>query len=167
MQHPFRFRLTNIGKGLPQGEKLGLNINRDGDLIGLFVSSQSVIEPTGSDSLATARKSANDAAPPDKPSWADTLELELDEAKYTLRRTCKPYNICQPVQLPPSQWDLLVLLLNAGKNGTTRKELAEVLRTSEQAVSTRKSVLRSKLYPLGLCIPGKDFRVAAVNANRG
>ncbi len=57
MQHPFRFRLTNIGRGLPQGEKLGLNINRDGDLIGLFVSEQSTNAPTGSDSLAAASKS--------------------------------------------------------------------------------------------------------------
>ena len=46
-------------------------------------------------------------------------------------------------------------------------ELAEVLNTSEPAVSTRKSVLNNNLIPLGLSIPGRDFRVAAVHAKRG
>ncbi len=166
MQHPFRFRLTNLGRGLPHGEKLGLNINRDGDLIGLFVSVQSVIEPTRSDSLPAASKSIKESAPSDKPSWVDTLELELDEAKRTVKRMCKPDKMFLPVQLPPAEWNLLCLLLKAGKNGTTRKELAEVLNTSDKAVSTRKSMLKDKLFSLDLKLPGKEFRLADVNANR-
>ncbi len=96
------------------------------------------------------------------PDLAKEFGISLDMTNQLISRSGSKYEHIEPIHLSAAIWDLLRELLSAGKNGTTRKQLAEKLKTSERAISTRKTALKNSLFVLDLTIPGDEFRLAAI-----
>lgn len=102
------------------------------------------------------------ATPDDTVAFLKSLKLVLCATDRTVHRDGAQYTHLEPVQLSPSLWDMLLQLLKATQYGVTRRRLADILRTTEGAVSTRKTALKDKLHALNITIPGDEFRIESL-----
>lgn len=99
------------------------------------------------------------------PDFAKLLSINLDSIGRQISRFGQTGEVLNPVRLTQANWDLLIELVAAGKHGTTRKQLAEILNVTEREVGTRKTELKNAIASLGLTIPDDEFRLAMVAAH--
>ena len=96
--------------------------------------------------------------------FATSLSIDLDIIDRQISRSGQKGAGLDTVRLAQGNWDLLIELVAAGKQGTTGKQLAEKLNVTEGELIARKAALKNAIASLHLTIPDDEFCLETVAA---